>query len=344
MTPSPLALPDRPLVVRPPGAAPTAWLLIITLAVGAVAVLLLAPQVADLVADLGLAGKAVPVPGARADGRCTSHRGVLTECEATLTAPGRAARTVHYFFVDLHTGDYQVRVLADPARPALLTTDLALDHLTNRVVTFLLAVPLFASFVLGLMVVVGKAVQTQRATRRALSGQRLRPVLLRMEHYTLGEWVVADGERRRRWDVPRRARPIVMDPARRLVLGVTAGDGDHAMPLDRRLRWLGVDDQERRALLAAIGPDPIGPALRALDTPAMAAERNRWRKLARVLAIIGGLFGAAAGVTAWWTFVAHGAGDLALLAFALCLAFALGLLLGAARIAAKRARFEALLR
>jgi hypothetical protein len=334
-----IELPDRPLGVRPPGAAPTAWLLVITLAVGATAVLLLAPQVGDLVTDVGLAGKAVPVAGAHADGRCTSHRGVLTECEATLTAPGRA-RKVHYFFVDLHTGDYQVRVLADPARPALLTTDLALDHLVNRVVTFVLAVPLFAGFVLGMTFLLGRAVRLQRATLRALSNQRLRPVLLRMTHYTLGQWVVSLDGRERSWAVPRRARPIVMDPARRLVLGVTAGDGAFALPLDRRLRWLGVDDRERRALLAAIGPDPVGPWLRALDTPAMAAERRRWRALARGLAIAGALFGVAT-ACAWW---ARDAGELGLLVFALGLAVALGLLLGAALIARKAARYEALLR
>jgi hypothetical protein len=57
-----------------------------------------------------------------------------------------------------------------------------------------------------------------------------------------------------------------MDPARRLILGVTAGDGAFTLPLDRRLRWLGLDDAERGALLEALGPDPLGSWLVALDT------------------------------------------------------------------------------
>lgn len=37
------------------------------------------------------------------------------------------------------------------------------------------------------------------------------------------------------WNVPNRARPIVMDSSRGAVLGVTAGDGETAVPLDAEL-------------------------------------------------------------------------------------------------------------
>jgi hypothetical protein len=273
-----IAFPDRPLVVRVPGAelVSRTGLILFVAAIAAVGGFLLVPQVGDLVTDVRLAGKAVPVLGGHADGHCTSHRGVLTECEATLTA-GRPRRTVHYFFVDLHVGDYQVRVLADPAQPELLTTDLALDHLWNRALTFGLVAPMFALFVFGLAFATGKELRLQRATARALSNQVLRPVLLRMTSYTLGSWVVAPaGGEQRSWRVSRRARPIVMDAERRLILGVTAGDGAFTVPLDRALRWIRVDERERQALLVALGP--LGsPA--ALDSPVRAAERKRWRKV-----------------------------------------------------------------
>jgi len=66
----------------------------------------------------------------------------------------------------------------------------------------------------------------------------LRPVLLRMDRYALGHWTVTAaslGGWPVSWNVPNRARPIVMDPSCTAVLGVTAGDGQIAMPLDAEL-------------------------------------------------------------------------------------------------------------
>jgi len=56
-----------------------------------------------------------------------------------------------------------------------------------------------------------------------------------MDRYALGHWTVTAislGGRPVSWNVPNRARPIVMDSSRRAVLGGTAGDGETAMPLD----------------------------------------------------------------------------------------------------------------
>lgn len=346
MTPVSITLPDRPLVCRPPGAG------LVSLAVRCLIVLAvlwvgsrdMIPQVCDLIRDIGLADHAVPVPGGHAEGRCSTYQGFLTDCKVTLTAPG-ASRTVQYFFVDAHAGDYKVHVLADPARPTLLTTDLALAKQWNRGLSFVIATVLFALLSFALLTFTASHIRRQRATVRALSNQLLRPVLLRMTHYTVGHWGVstADGQSRS-WDMPRRARPIVMDPGRRLILGVTAGDGRFTLPLDRDLRWIGLADHERQAVLATLDPASLGPWLAALDTPASAAERNRWRRLARVVVTGGLLFSLATGAAAWWAFATPSAGQEAILVFALCLAFALGPLLGAALIRAKVARYEAILR
>lgn len=345
MLPASIALPDRSLACRPPGAglASVAWRWLLVLALLVPGAALLIPPVGDLVRDFGLAGAAVPVPGARAEGRCSTHQAIFTDCDVTLTAPGPHRRVVHYMFVDFHAGDYRVDVLADPARPDVLTTDLALAKRWNRALTFALAAALFGLAVLALFRFTASEVRWQRATLRALSNQRLRLVLLPMADYGLGGWVVRTDAGVRRWRMPRRARPIVMDPVRRLILAVTAGDGRFTLPLDRDLRWINLNDGERRAVLAAVPPDGLGAWLTALDSPAMAAVRRGWRRAARVIGGVGLAFSLATGASAGWAFSASGTQE-AIAVFALCFAFAAGALLGAGLLRAKVARHEAILR
>jgi len=302
-------LPMRPLAVRAPGVGLRSqigvvfWSLVVAVAIG----FFIVPLIGDVISDYGLVGKAEPVVGAHLDGRCSTHGGVLTRCGATLVAPGASGeirRKVDYFFVDFHAGDYEVAVIADPARPTLLTTDLALDKLTNRILTLALAGPLFAGLVVAMLFGAGRTVRQQRATSRALSNQVLRPTLLRMEGYALGSWQVSPAPNvgARSWRVPRRARPIVMDPDRKLVLGVTSGDGAISMPLDRELRWIGLDDAERRSLLDQLGPDRLGGWLAALTRGADDAERARLSRRMRRFAIAGLIFGVLTGVAAWLAF------------------------------------------
>ncbi len=316
-------LPMRPLAVTAPGVGLRAqiWVVLSTLAVAAALAFFIVPLIGDLTSDYDLVGKTQPVAGARVEGSCSTHGGVLTRCDGTLIAPGprgEIVRKVDYFFVDFHAGGYEVTVIADPARPTLLTTDLALDKLTNRLITLALAGPLFASLVVVMLLGARRTLRAQRATSRALSNQVLRPILLRMEAYALGEWHVssAPGSLARAWKVPRRARPIVMDPERKLVLGVTSGDGAISMPLDRDLRWIGLDDTERRALLHQLGPDRLGNWLAALTRGAADAERARLRRRMRRIAIAGLLFGALAAIAAWLAFSERdtGTGELVTLA------------------------------
>ena len=91
-----------------------------------------------LVSDWQVRDSARPIAGARVtEGRCSAQL-VFEICNATLlvpTASGTVARHLIYAFTGVHVGAYGVRVLADPGRPALATTDMALDKLWNRTVT-----------------------------------------------------------------------------------------------------------------------------------------------------------------------------------------------------------------
>ncbi|MCR0981476.1 hypothetical protein [Roseomonas populi] len=111
-----------------------------TLMFGAMLVALSIYTVPNLITDWQVRGVAEPVAEGRVtDGSCSS-RLMLNICDATLsimTKSGRVTRDVNYIFADVHSGDYSVAVLADPAHPELATTDMGLNMLWNRTITLL---------------------------------------------------------------------------------------------------------------------------------------------------------------------------------------------------------------
>ena len=74
---------------------------------------------------------------------------------------GNAAR-LNYAFTDLHFGSYNAEAMADPAHLELITTDLALDRLWNRTLTFLFV----AVFMLACVTVPLIAFMRKRRTAR----------------------------------------------------------------------------------------------------------------------------------------------------------------------------------
>jgi hypothetical protein len=91
----------------------------------------------NLIDDWRVRDTAVPVNGRVTEGSCSS-RLFLHTCDATLLVQGKprqVTRSVNYVFVDVHSGSYSVQVMADPARPELATTSLAIEKLWNRTIT-----------------------------------------------------------------------------------------------------------------------------------------------------------------------------------------------------------------
>ena len=91
-----------------------------------------------LVSDWQVRDSARPIAGAQVtEGRCSAQL-VFEICNATLlvpTASGTVARRLTFAFTGVTVGSRGVRVLADPTRLALATTDMALERLWNRTVT-----------------------------------------------------------------------------------------------------------------------------------------------------------------------------------------------------------------
>lgn len=253
------AFPRRPLTLRSPHGVlgAIAWALGGALFGLAILGWLAASIVPQIQSDFAIRDSAVPLANARVlDGKCRSQLGLLHTCEATLVVPlksGEVRRKVEATFAAPHLGDWSVRVMADPQRPELATTDIALDRLWNRVATAGGGVLFALAMALGGLVIARGRLRT-RDQARALSGQALTPVPLAFHGSQRGTWSLSDQQGRQfQIEVPAKARPFVLDPARGIVLGVTAPGAAHPIPLDDRLRWIGLTDQERAALIQARG-------------------------------------------------------------------------------------------
>lgn len=258
------AFPTRALGVRPPGMGIFSdfWSVVFALFVSAGCLLLVTFPIPALVDDFPIRASAQPLPGATIKHGSCSTSLVLVSCDATLALARRGQppleRTLHYFFVDFHDGDYTARVVADPGRPEVITTDLALDKMWNRVTTMVVIGPFFVAIPVFLVWLTIGSLRRHHGVRRALSGQTLRPVFLRLDGVGPRAWRVSlklpDGTVvAQRWRVPRRARPVMLDPERRAILGVTAGDGRIAMPVDAKLEWIKLSRAERKTLRADLG-------------------------------------------------------------------------------------------
>lgn len=144
---------DRPLTRLPPrggGLRQRIWATLGVLMFAGLLVAMMVFTLPPLLSDWQVRGTAQPAEGARiVKGSCTTKL-ILAICDVTLmnrTPSGTVTRSVNYAFTDVHFGDYSAAAMADPARPELVTTDLALDRLWNRTLTFLVGAVLMAGFV-----------------------------------------------------------------------------------------------------------------------------------------------------------------------------------------------------
>jgi hypothetical protein len=265
-----LTFPTRPLTAHPPGHG--LWGSIVSLAATLLAVVGLAwiaiPPIPDLIADWSVRHTAQRVSGGDIEhGKCQTW-GFMVTCSGTLVLrrPGAAEirQEANHYFVDFHTGDYTANVMADPANPTHLTTDLFLSKIWNRIVTLAISVPFFAAVAFWVVRANWKGALESRALRAALRDRPLGLVVMRMDSQGPHKWLLtsdsANGApRRSEWRVPRKARPIVLDPGQRTVLGVKSGDAVH-MPLDYDLRWVDLTKDERDAMLRVLRPSAAGAA------------------------------------------------------------------------------------
>lgn len=257
MPPDPLAraFPSRPLRITAPFPRWKSWAVALfgVALLGGGGAVIAAQNLPALLSDHEVRARAAPYPKARVEqGNCRVRLGFLHDCRIVLALPAAPGgeplrREISYLFVDAHAGGREVTPFADPARPDLATTDLGLERWGNRAATFaammaavaaLLLACLFAPFVAG----------RQRRLAAAMSGQRLAPVPARLR-IAEGSWSVAPvgGGPTTSWDLGGKAKPFLLggEP-----VAVTA-PGSPLFPLDERLSWLDLSEEERAAIRAA---------------------------------------------------------------------------------------------
>jgi len=258
------ALPPRPLRARPPVArfAQVFSVLLWLFGIGMVgfAATSMGP---DLWADWQVRDNAQAVRGGNLiKGRCSSKL-ILHWCDTTLSAPNpnggpRLRRETSFAFGSFSLGNFEAMVVADPRRPELLTTDLALDHFWDRVLTFLLLIGgLGALFIFALV--------KQFQGRREMALWRTSPCTpapLRLQSVAKARgsatWTVAGSNGAvAQWTVPGRSKPFQLGDG--TILGLRRMEDGAVMPLDAGLRWVALSDAERTAALASVS-NPAGAA------------------------------------------------------------------------------------
>ena len=255
------ALPARPLYAHPPAARVSGFFGVLGWLFGLVALgAMVWAAGPDLYTDWQVRDTAAQVRGGHlASGTCHSQL-VFHICDATLTAPNRPGqpqfeRSVNFAFASFNFGDFEAMVVADPRRPELLTTDLALDHFWDRVMTLLVLVGLVL-LLLGWGIV--QYVRRRRDMRLWRTSPAV-PTVLRLHtitrHRTGRTWsVLGEGGAKANWTVSHRAAAFTLGaPAR--ILGLRRVVDGAIMPLDAKLRWVDLSDAERAAALtSAVNP------------------------------------------------------------------------------------------
>ncbi|MBR0681683.1 hypothetical protein GXW74_14400 [Roseomonas eburnea] len=258
MTPVLAAFPQRPLTLKPGRGALGGWMTTLAglLLFGAFLAMLAIEIGPALRTDLQIRDQAVPAPQVRVtDGRCRSRLFLFQSCEVTLSWRGKdgtGTRKVSYMFVEPHMGSWSVQAMMDPSRPDLVSTDLGLDRLWNRIATLVGGAIFALVLIFGLFLVARKA-QAKKREVKALSGRALRAVPVRFAGWGDGpSWRVQDEHGATfEWPVRKSDKPFVLDEARGLVLALRDPAGGPAFPLDEKLRFVQLTAEERARIEAA---------------------------------------------------------------------------------------------
>jgi len=258
------ALPSRPVAVTPRTIAPLSALGIFGLLFAVLGGLVwwLGP---DLARDWRIGSDANAAGDVRVEAaRCRSRLVVLNLCDVTLAderGAEPARRTLWYAFIGTNpsNGLAAMQPLRSRSDPALVTTTLGGEKRSARTVTLAVAVALIAACIVAVARVMQQGLRNQRAFR-ALSGQRLIPVVVDIERNNLLPprrrlWVYLydDGGRQARAfiELPSKDRPLFTDPSEKRALALRAERGGVPLLLDARLGCLDLTAPEKEAFYAA---------------------------------------------------------------------------------------------
>lgn len=195
-------------------------------------------------------------------GKCESKL-ILTNCDVTLTYKGnRVVR--HFYFFDWQNGDYYVTALAAKNNSTLLTVDLAIDKMSNRIIMQLVFFLLIIGGGISLMITARRGQQMNQILAQ-MNGRRLHPVLVpvtlksvkgvMVAHYT---WSINQTTKKYFATFKEKKEggilPVPTDEVAQIyALGVMPVDEKNVpILLDKNLTRINLTEQERTQLLNSL--------------------------------------------------------------------------------------------
>jgi hypothetical protein len=164
-----ISFPSRPVAVRGNVIQPPRGYAFLTLMMLVFAGLIAFWQAPDLIKDIEISKHPLVLQdGNIRDGRCTTRKGVFTDCEAHLAYDYNGKhyeRDVELFFVDLHVGDYETDMVISSEKPELATLTIGLDKLWNRVISLAAIVLIMVAVAIGLLFQAFRAGRVRRMLR-----------------------------------------------------------------------------------------------------------------------------------------------------------------------------------
>lgn len=193
------------------------------------------------------------------NGKCTTRQAVFTDCKVTVNysiAGNRTRTQLEFAFFDIHSGDYTVQVITSASKPELVTVDLALDKLWNRIITATFLSLIGAGLTLAGLWGMAKQMNVRRAFR-AFNDKSLRAVPVEIislsKNYGMHTAVYrfdARGKKHKLSTGLRKQVPFYLnaEAGDTTALGVTDQYGDYVLLLDEALERLDFTDAERAVL------------------------------------------------------------------------------------------------
>ncbi len=272
------AFPTRPMRVRRHGISHP-FLIFLGIVFGFVILaMVVISNAPGIMRDWEIAKDPVTLNQARtSNGKCKTRQFVFTDCKVTVVYAnaGRSNRQeLEFAFFDIHNGDYSVEVIGSRTKPDLVTVDLALDKLWNRIITAGFLSLFGFAMIFGGLYGMARHMNVRRAFR-GFNGKILRPVPVELMTVTKSYGMLsalyrfdANGKKRKLTTAMRRQTPFYLDGAEKTALGVTDSHGDYVLLLDQALERLDFTDSEREALRNAAATNTTAP--QPAFSPAMA--------------------------------------------------------------------------
>ncbi|OLP49224.1 hypothetical protein [Allorhizobium taibaishanense] len=294
-----LRLPDRPLSLSSDLISTPKFLFLSIPFILALGVFLVISELPDVIRDYQISQNPLALEnGSVQNGRCTTHKGVFTTCEAHLSYQyqGQSYNSdVEVMFTDLHVGDYETDMVISADHPEMATISLGLDKLWNRIITLAAFALIFAGLGIGATFTGIRALLARRQLRQPAM---LTPIPVEITGFNRSRGALSINYRDRIADdktgrialtiMRRGEEPLIIGQFKGKPVGLAVRHANAALPvlLDDRLNRLPLTDEERSVALAPFAPLLEAGQKQGLGRGRKAMAASLWKGLQVFLSVL----------------------------------------------------------